>query len=222
VTRVILVLLLSGCAAAPKEPIRAPPPDPGELLLRDLEQRLLRAKSVLVVSTLESSGAVNARLAARLVVGDGQRALLDVDGTFEGKPAHARLRSDGEELVLNKLPPAPVPAELRDSLLLGLVRMGLLHNAALSVANEAPDHADGGVHHWVRIERARAGEPATDISFDIVLARKPVGRAALSLDEQGRPTKRKQRVDLDVGELVVHERYDVFEVDQPIEEHFEQ
>jgi hypothetical protein len=213
----IALLLVVGCASDPDKPIHAPPPDPGELLMLDLENRLMRAKTVRIVSKLEAEGAVNASLDAHLELGEGQRALLEVSGTFEGKPAKGRLRCDGEKLFVDGKPPIPAPPEIRDAFIIGLTRMGLMHNAALLVGGEAPDHAEGGAHNWVRIERARSGDPATEITFDVVISTKVAGEAKLSLDSEGRPVLRTQKVRFDIGEMTVKERYDTFALDDTID-----
>lgn len=118
--------------------------------------------------------------------------------------------------------------EVRDALVISFVRMGLLSNAALVIAGDVPDHAAGGAHRWFRAERARSGEPATEIAFDIVVKRDPVGAAVLTLDREARPVKRSQRVRISSlaawpaseGELVVVESYPRFEFDGDVSDVF--
>jgi len=43
----------------------------------------------------------------------------------------------------------PVPPEVREALVIGLTRMGILHNLARLVAGVPPDRASGGVRDWV-------------------------------------------------------------------------
>lgn len=209
---------VASCASAPKERPRAPPPDPGELLFLDLESRLARARTVHVKGRLTATGAVTADLSAELWLKEGNRARLDVDGVFEGKRQRASFTCDGERMQVGSSPVVVAEPELRDALVYGLTRMGLLHNAALLVAGEAPDHGAGGAHAWVKAERARSLVPATRIAFDIVVATKPAGDAILQLDDQGRAHERVQDVRFDVGAMHVVERYAVFEVDVDIDD----
>lgn len=213
-----LLAMVTSCASAPKERPRAPPPDAGELLFVDLEQRLLRAKTVHVKGKLVATGAVTAELQAELWLKEGNRARLDVDGVFEGKRHRASFVSDGEHMKVGAASMIAAEAELCDALAYGLTRMGLLHNAALLVAGEAPDHGAGGAHAWVKAERARSLAPATRIAFDVVIATKPAGDAILQLDDQGRARERIQDVRLDVGGMHVVERYTTFEVDTDIDD----
>lgn len=215
---ICLLALLTACASAPKERPRAPPPDPGELLFLDLEHRLARAKTVHVKAKLVATGAVTADLQAELWLKEGNRARLDVSGVFEGKRLTASFISDGEHMKVGSAPMVAAETDLRDALTYGLTRMGLLHNAALLVAGEAPDHGAGGAHAWVKAERARSLAPATRIAFDIVVATRPAGDAILQLDDQGRARERVQDVRLDVGAMHVVERYPTFEVDADIDD----
>ena len=112
----------------------------------------------------------------------------------------------------------PAAPELREAFIYGNVRMGLLHNAALLLGGEAPDHGTGGAHAWVKAERARSLDPATRIAFDIVVNTRPSGEAILLLDVQGRQVERTQEVRLDVGTMKVVERYSVVEVDGEIDD----
>ncbi len=206
------------CASAPKERPRPPPPDPGELLFLDLESRLVRAKTVHLKGTLTSTGAVKSTLEAELWLKEGNRARLDVAGTFEGKRLQARFVSDGARMAVGSAPSVAAEPELRDALAYGFTRMGLLHNAALLVGGEAPDHGAGGAHAWVKAERARSLTPATRIAFDVVVDTKVAGDAILQLDAQGRALERVQDVRFDVGAMHVVERYEVFDVDGAIDD----
>lgn len=207
------LLVAGACASDPKERPRAPPPDPGELLLLDLESKLARAKAVHLKARLVATGAVNADMDAELWLKEGNRARLDVKGRFEGREQRTSFISDGTQMKVGAKAAEPAAPELRDALVYGLTRMGLLHNVALLVGGEAPDHGTGGAHGWVKAERARSLAPATRIAFDIVVATKLAGEAVLQLDQEGRMIERTQEVRFDVGAMKVAERYPVFQVD---------
>jgi hypothetical protein len=214
----MLLLVAGACASGPKEPIHAPPPDPGELMLMDLESRLVRAKTVHLKGKVVATGGVTADLDCELWLKEGNRARLDVAGVFEGLRQRASFISDGTQMKVGARPIEPAAPELRDALVYGKTRMGLLHNAALLLAGEAPDHGTGGAHAWVTTERARALFPATRITFDVVVDTKPAGEATLTLDEQGREVERVEDVRFDVGAMHLVERYSVFEVDGEVDD----
>jgi hypothetical protein len=208
------------CATEPERPKVLPISDPGKVFVDELEQRLLRAKSARIDAVMLASGAVNAQLSARLVLGEGQRARLDVEGTFESKPVKTWFMCDGTTMQVRGAASAPCAAEVRDALVLGFVRMGLLHNVAVLVGGGAPDHAAGNVHNWVRAERARSLEPATDVAFDVVVKHDVMGEAVLSLDNQARPIKRTQTVNFEEGTMNVVETYPRFDLDVDVSDTF--
>lgn len=212
-----------GCAEKQK-PI-LPITDPGRTFVDELEQRLLRARTARIDAVMIASGAVNAELSARLVLGEGQRARFDVEGTFEKRPVKTWFLCDGDTMHVRGEPGrgvrgAPCAAEIREAFVLGFVRMGLLHNAALIIGGEIPDHAHGNVHNWVRAERARSLEPATDIAFDVVVKTEVMGDAVLSLDNQARPVKRTQTVSFEEGTMHVVETYPRFDLDVDVSDVF--
>jgi hypothetical protein len=209
----VTLLVMTGCASEPQRPKVLPVSDPGKVFVDELEQRLLRAKSARIDAVMLASGAVNAELSARLVLGEGQRARLDVEGTFESRPVKTWFQCDGTTMQVRGAAGAPCAAEVRDALVLGFVRMGLLHNVAVLVGGAVPDHASGNVHNWVRAERARSLEPATDVAFDVVVKNDVMGEAVLSLDNQARPVKRTQTVRFEAGTMNVVETYPRFELD---------
>lgn len=204
---------LAACATEPQRPKVLPATDPGKLFVDELEQRMLRARTARIDAVMIASGAVNAQLSARLVLGEGQRARLDVEGSFEGKPVKTWVLCNGTTMQVRGAGGTPCAPEVRDALVLGFVRMGLLHNAAMLVGGSAPDHADGNVHNWVRAERARSLEPATDIAFDVVVNNDVLGEAVLSLDKEARPVKRTQTMRFEEGAMNVVETYPRFELD---------
>jgi hypothetical protein len=108
---------------------------------------------------------------------------------------------------------ASTPLYLSEALLIGMTRMGLLHNLANLVGDAPPDGGDGGVREWGVVDSFGSGEPAgpsTDmetISFAITVAGTPSGSASLELDPEGYPVERRQVVSFPGGEMRVVERY---------------
>lgn len=186
--------------------------------LQKLEQRMLDADALHMRFAIQAAGAFGARLSGTLDLDEQGHAVLRAQGEFGGKPVDLGLVADGKTLHL-KGPEGerdmPQPAHLRESLLIGMTRMGLLHNLARLVAGHPPDHADGGVRDWVTADNVQlvppmaADEPVGKIlGFDIRVADEPSGHARLTLDSpHGMPTLRLQEVNFESGVMQVTEQY---------------
>ncbi len=215
---VVVVASSTACAGAQKKKIKLPQVDPGQVLIDKLETRLMRARTVHIVASSTASGAVNAALDSELFLGEGQRARLDVHGTFEGRPVTTWFVCDGESMQVRGRGAVPSAPEVRDALVIGLVRMGLLHNAALLVGGAAPDHAAGGVRGWVKAERPRSREPATDIAYDVVVKHDVLGEAVLSLSAEEEPVARTAEMHFEEGDMKSTEKFTVVELDAPVDD----
>jgi hypothetical protein len=114
--------------------------------------------------------------------------------------------------------PQPCAPEVRDALVIGMLRMGLLHNAAMLIGGNWPDHAEGNVHNWVRIERWQTLD-ARSIKFDVVVRTDVMGDATLTFDAAGAglPSERRQLIHFEEGDMDVSERYPTFDVDAPLD-----
>ena len=211
-----VVLALGACAE--DKPVLLPVMDPGQSFLDELETRMLRAKSVHVQASAQSTGAVNSELAIELFLGEGQRARLEVKGTFEGRPASTWFICDGDQMKVRGKPSEKAAPEVRDAVVVGMVRMGLLHNAALLIGGRGPDHASGGVRDFVRAERAKSGTPATDITYDVVIRHDVMGQATLSLSPEAKPVKRTAEIHFEEGDMTVLEKYDTVELDAAVDD----
>jgi len=198
--------------------------DPAEKMA-ELENRLLSARRVTIEAQIESSGVVASSLAGRTELRDRNRASAAYTGTFAGKAVDAELQSDGRSLGLRQggeRRSEAGPAESNRALLIGLTRMGMLHNLARLGSLRAPDHADGGVEQWLRLDSfrpttfAQSGdlEGLMSFGFELVVAGVPSASVRLWLDpESGLPRRREQVVRFDAGEMTVVERYTRFEVE---------
>lgn len=176
-----------------------------------LEDRLLRAEMVGLNFQVTAEGAFEANLRGALHSGPADRMVLTASGTFGGKPVDVSLRSETGELVLGSTAdPTTVrrPDHLKEAVLIGLTRMGILHNLARLTAGREPDRAGGGVRDWVTVGAFATPAGATDsLSFDIVVAGQPAGSASLEIDSTGRPVARTQTVKFASGDMRVIERY---------------
>ncbi|MFN2167109.1 MAG: hypothetical protein ACK2U9_12710 [Anaerolineae bacterium] len=197
------------------------PGDPAEALAR-LEAQLLASPAVSVDYIVRASGAFDSDLAGRLELAP-DRLRLDGRGEFGDSPADLALTQTAERLAGSNgeagfdLPAAPATEA---ALIVGLVRMGILHNLARLVAGRPPDHADGGAAEWVTVhdvawEAVRNWDsgPARGLSFRIRVSGTDSGHATLWLSlADGLPTAREQTVRFPGGEMQVLERYPRFEV----------
>lgn len=188
-----------------------------------LESQLLGAARVRVSSAISAQGAIAADLQGRSDISAGGIATLVHSGTLAGRGMTLELRSDGRQLTLARDDETVQQASGRESnraLLLGLTRMGLLHNLAQLGSLKGPDHAEGGVSEWVTVHNVRylsekksqaAGPSPLALAFDIRVGGKPAARAVLWLDEDTRlPLKREQTVNFPGGSMTVAERYSEF------------
>ena len=160
-------------------------------------------------------------LMGTLVLTRGNVMRLQAKGAFAQTPIDASLESDGQRLVGGTTADAievDTPPALHEAMVIGLTRMGLLHNLAMLTGDAGPDHADGGVQDWVQVSNfapAVVLEGVTDlrITFDLTVAGAPAGSATLFVDaETGLPAAREQTVQFGTSEMRVLERYTVVRV----------
>ncbi len=198
---VMTLVLIQGCSSSGVETA-----DPA-IRLDELEALLLSAKSVEVEFHITAEGAITADMRGTLIV-EGEQLELSARGQFMTEPLSIELSTVGEELrggretdgVLGPRPPA-----LREGILLGLTRMGLLHNVAVLAGGNPPDGTDGGVRDWVQVVDAQSRSGGA-LHFGIIVGGEPAGSADLQL-EGGLPAVRQQVVQFPGGEMRVVERY---------------
>ena len=232
--RIAAILLIgAGCkapAAPPEEPkpiavsriepAREPePPDPAASL--EAIERALLDTDFAVRFDVHATGKIEARLVGLLQTA-GDRLALQGSGTFAGVDVELVLTTEGDRLVgkgaRGRLDVAR-PAELKDAVVIGLVRMGILHNLALLVSGRPPDHADGGVRDWVEAANLEPGDgfahPDTErpdadaLSYGLIVDGQPSGDATLWWDARTNlPVARNLTVHFDDGDMKVTETYD--------------
>ena len=169
---------------------------------------MLAANEIAFDFHVTAEGAVGADLKGRLDIGSGAGARLVASGTFDGQPVELALRSDENQLEMAngaRVTRTATPAQLKEALVIGVTRMGILHNLARLTGGLAPDHAEGGVRDWVTVGAFAPG--ANGIGFDLTVAGEPAGSAMLEIDAGGRPAIRRQTVDFPTGQMHVVERY---------------
>lgn len=209
-------------ATEPAKPVETPARSPADRLA-DVEARLVAAKELEVVFAITSSGAIESKLRGMVRLGKG-RTILKVDGTFAGKVGKVDLECDGT--TLRGTSPGgrielPCPAGMQPALVLGMTRMGLLHNVAMAWGGRPPDRSDyadergiGEMDAWVLTQDHRApAEGGEGIAFDIAVLGEVVGDATLVLDGRGLPASRTQTVRFDGGEMRIVEQYESVTID---------
>ncbi len=210
----LLAAIVTGCGGAGGSgaSVAAPPPgvDPFAAdplaAFATLEDRLLHAARVEVAVAVSASGAAQAELTGTIVVEPQLEASIVIDGSFDGNEIEARWASSAAAAIDT---PAPTWAE---GILLGLTRMGVLHNWARLVAGADPDTGLGDVLEATDLAW-KDGAPATrTLTFQIVFDGAPVGDVELTLDEAGLPRHRAQLVHFPDGDMRVVEAYTAFQV----------
>ena len=163
-----------------------------ESLFQAMERKLLSqmpAVQLEVVSHAE--GSVRADATTEVSVGPATR--LHSRGSFLGKN-------------FEKNYDQPTTPGLRDAVLVGLTRMGLLHNVANLTEDLPPDHADKDVREWlkaVNFRRARGG-----VSYQINIDGKDRGETTLLINAKSKlPMKRTAVIHFPGGEMRVTETY---------------
>ncbi len=205
-----------------QEPADASPPADASIDLAAMEKALLE-RALNLRFDIAASGAVQARLVGELRL-DGERLALRASGTFAGNQVEVSLDADGERLTgtngTAKLD-FPQPPELADAIVVGLVRMGILHNLAMLIAGRPLDHAEGDVREWVVardvVAEARVTQGLSDearrqasdaMSFAITVSGNEAGEATLWWDRAtSLPVERHQVVRFAEGEMHVRETY---------------
>ncbi|MCB9730056.1 MAG: hypothetical protein H6744_10310 [Deltaproteobacteria bacterium] len=211
------LLAAAGCARG----TRPTPPEPGALArdaMRGLEARLMQTPARLEF-VAEATGAFVTRWEGSLTLGLGAEVSLRARAAGDAT-AGLMLDARGAATRLGPLDePRTVrtPAALREAVVIGLSRMGLLHNLARLAEGELPDHAGGDVTAWVTVEPTDLGPEvdiegarARPITMRILVGGRHTGDATLWLDETtGLPVRREQVVRFQDGEMQVVERYRV-------------
>ena len=155
-----------------------------------MERKLLAGLTQLQV-TSHAEGAVRADATTEVSIGPVVR--LHTRGTFLGKP----LARDFDE---------PATPALRDAVVLGMTRIGLLHNLVNLSQGTGIDHADGSARDWIKAETFRRVKGG--VSYLILIDGKEVGSATLLIDAKTKlPRKRTQVVHSPDGEMRVTETY---------------
>lgn len=204
-------------AAAPA--VGLDPTTPPSTLFADLERRLLDAPTLRLRYTVTSEGAFNASLAGTLNLAQHSSVDLQAQGVFGDAPMTLYLRTDGQGMEGGSAQRSfreAMPPALREALILGFTRMGILHNLARLTGGAAPDHAAGGVREWVEVRDVQRASDASGANPEWLALRLPIyvsgartAEATLWLDRRtGLPVQRDQVVTFPSGSMRVVEQYE--------------
>lgn len=188
-----------------------------EALFYEVEQILLDSPELRMTTEVTSVGAFESSLQGTVSLSAGNRATLDVSGSFGGA-VELRLSSDGERLRGGSAAgefDVATPDHLNEAIVIGLTRMGILHNLARLVGGAPPDHMEGGVQEWVQVvdvetstEEDDAGRALRRFDFGLVVEGVRSGTASLWVDaDTSLPVRREQTVQFENGEMRVIEVY---------------
>lgn len=162
-----------------------------QALFQTMERRLLARMPAQLEVVSHAEGAVQADATTQVSVGPATR--LHAQGTFLGKP-------------FQKSFDQPTTPGLRDAVLLGLTRMGLLHNVANLSQDLPPEHADGTLRDWLQVAKFRRVKGG--VAFSVLLDGKDVGPVTLLIDARSKlPRKRTQVVHFPGADMNVTETY---------------
>ncbi|NNM21429.1 MAG: hypothetical protein HKO55_09185 [Gammaproteobacteria bacterium] len=210
----LLSLAFCACVATPVKDKKA------QATLARIEQQLLDARVLRIDYEIEARGAVSADISGDLLMQQPALAALRATGDFATQPVQPMLVADGTTMRGGTASyfSQPAPAQLRDGLLLGLTRMGVLHNIAMLTQDAPPDATDGSIRDWVTVANVRAidqprrigGRTVAGLHFDLIVAGEPAGAVTLWYEpDTALPVAREQLVQFETGEMRVVERYTV-------------
>jgi len=196
--------------------------------LAPLEQRLLAARTVRIRARVASGGPVASHFEGTLVLGEGQRARLDMQGDLGSRPTDLSLVCDGTTMRGgSKEHPfeLPAPPALRETLVVTFVRMGLLHDLALLAEGRAPAHVDGTVRSWIEAAGVRSaagepvrGQPTTEWTWQLVVHGGSTSEEHVWMDASTvLPARRRLVVHFPEGDMPVGEEYEEVTLDAPVD-----
>jgi hypothetical protein len=226
---VAALVLTAACASkAPTAPASSAAPAPASPL-DALERRLLSARSIRVHARVASGGRIESHFEGTLLVGAGQKLRMDFSGDLGARPSDVRLVCDGAKMrggSREKPFDFDAPPALREGIVVEWVRMGMLHDIARLSEGQTPDHLDGTVKQWVRVEPAGhsegeviRGAPTEHWTYLVYVAGERAAEGDLWTDAKtGLPVRRRQTVHLPEGDMDVGEEYEQVEVDGAVDD----
>ena len=204
------------------------PDIPAETRFQELEQRLLQAETIHMEGGAGSTGTVESAFEGKVILASGNRARIQFSGQFASNNVLVALVSDGSKVWAGNGSDSleeETPAALNEGVIIGMARMGILHNLAVLSGPSIPAGTDGNVQEWLAVTNFAWGDEETidgviteTMTFEISVGGEPSAKARLWLNkETGFPVQRQQVVQFPEGEMTAVEVYEVFEIDAPFE-----
>jgi hypothetical protein len=101
----------------------------------------------------------------------------------------------------------PTTPELRDALLIGISRMGLMHNIVLFTRERPPANVEGHIREALTVHDF-AKAPNGAISYKLKAGNREMAEATIKINSKSHyPMTRKMTVHLDSGDMKVSETY---------------
>jgi hypothetical protein len=225
--RLIVGILTLGLAVSPLACSRdeAPPPprevrgEEIEAAFLDAENRLLRSPSKRIDFEVTAEGAVSAHLRGTLFLERRDRAWLEALGTLARDSVHVRLIAGSARMVGGSPEntfDVEAPPRIREAFVVGLTRMGILHNLVRLVGGQPPDHPDRSIRRWLRVsnfvstgQTGQTTTPLLPVTFDLTVDGVPSATATVWINQSGLPQRREQRVQFENGEMHLREEYTI-------------
>jgi hypothetical protein len=219
-----LVNFLGACSSPPP-PKTAVTSDP----LAALEQRLMSARTIRIRLRVASGGSVASHFGGTVVVGEGQRVRLDLQGDMGARPTDLHLLCDGKTMRGgSKEHPFEfdAPPALREGLVIAFVRMGLLHDLALLSEGQPPGHIDGTVRSWIQAAGVAhaPGEPVRGVATEhwtwalVVQGGSKAEEDVWTDASTGLPVRRRIVVHFPEGDMQAGEEYEEVTLDAPVDD----
>jgi len=126
-----------------------------EKVLAAMEANLLKVKNRKLKFRTEATGAIAATFEGEVVFKKDNVIEYRTAGKFGGKDYKLFLVCDGARLrggFEDKPFDMECPSGLRSGIMIGMSRMGLMHNIARLVTNKPPDRTDGTVFKWLEVQ----------------------------------------------------------------------
>lgn len=209
---------LSACMSGPRA---IPDTVVGLERLKTSEEILLNTPNLTVKFEIESQGENPAKMSGTLHLFEGNKLHLVSEGHFKSDQVQITVDSrdpTGTNRTLSKGPSAssfrdPPQGKLREAIVLGLMRMGLLHNLAVLTMDRPVDKAEGGFAEWVKPLAPTDGHSdqingisCRRVDFHIDVEGRDMGEASVCIaDATGLPIQRKQTVHFPQGDMTVVE-----------------
>ncbi len=199
-----LATILLGCTSAPAE-------DP-EAAFTTMEQRLLAASSISFDFQVAVEGVLEGAFTGSASVASDGALTIHAEGRFIERDLVMDLSTDADSIrmVTSEMSDVvPRQSDTFNAVVVGLTRMGFMHNLAALTTVSPPEQGEGGIQTWVTVtnfSESEVGEYSSGVAFDIFIEEERSSSAVLAIID-GVPALRRQVVSFPGGEMIVTEEF---------------